>query len=399
MAARETLGSMLQLSGRAKGDLALRRGDIAAQMWNNLARDGAKALQSYQQQQREQPLLDAQVRDVNSRADLNRSNVDRNAFEMEGTVRDQAHEASISQGLGAMLRSGDEPTIQDLHTLFGDEKRAMDFHTGLQAMKAATKREFFDDAKGMENYIPVVATMIQAAPLENQPGLYAAAVKQPTDLGVDVSMIPSFSPEVLERMSTIGQDPEAQPAAPTVGSREDFLRNRYGPRPTPEQLEAGIADYAGLTREPEGGLSKADRTTLVDSVMASPAIWKDLTATLRGDLAVPLAKAGFRFQTDNLSQSDKRQIEQWRTNAMLRLNEQARDPVNQTPERQADIAAQKKLVKESYRVQMGRAGTRMPKPSGATSGGPFRVTLPDGQVAAFPTQEAAAAFKKAAGIP
>jgi hypothetical protein len=194
-----------------------------------------------------------------------------------------------------------------------------------------------------------------------------------------LKLIPQeFSPEAKASIIRIGQGKEPL----TSIDAAILAADRKGDTKERQRLMGLKRMMADAGRAP--GEGPQDVSGAVETIMDNPSIWSDVTPSMRDKLLVPLGKAGFNFTSAarSLSDSQKAQIERWRTNAISRLNEQRRDPSNPNmysssrlpnPEAEALYKSELDRIEQSYRMQLGTtAPSTTPPPAGWRGAAPAR---------------------------
>ena len=83
---------------------------------------------------------------------------------------------------------------------------------------------------------------------------------------------------------------------PNVGSFEDYVTAKFGPRPTPAQITQARKEYNQADDRPRITVNTgeaADADALTQAVIDNPALWDDLTPTVKGKIAPKLAAKGY----------------------------------------------------------------------------------------------------------
>ncbi len=132
-----------------------------------------------------------------------------------------------------------------------------------------------------------------------------------------------------------------------------------------DKLNAQRRWVAAASKAPED-LTGAQRRSLVDTVVAFPSVFNDLTDTMKTKLAADLKAAGFTFPAKGESAATRATAERWKSTALTSLNKrwsQSKTPAGKAldPMTQGDYDTAKAAIEASYQAQIG--GTT-PAPGG-----------------------------------
>ena len=180
-----------------------------------------------------------------------------------------------------------------------------------------------------------------------------AALDHARDWGVSDTVLakvgPTWSPDAAERARQLGLTAEQRGQKET--SIDAAILAARGRGETAE-----VTSLVRLKRR----LSEAGREgkqpldpDAVQAVLKNPSIWGDVTPSLRDQLLVPLSSEGFDFKgaARSLSDTQKAQIERWKTDQLSTLNRERRNPQSlMTPD---EFTAEQARIEDSYTVQMG----------------------------------------------
>lgn len=247
----------------------------------------------------------------------------------------QKAQSKRSQAIDKMFSGPEPPAPQDILRVFGP-KEGLDVIKGLQAINPKTPPEMYKDR--MER-IRDTARGVKALTEDKRPGgwdvatkgLIAAEVIKPEEAQ-------PYSPDLLDQFANYGVTPEKDQGlmnlgdgtvydpntnkdvrigtpkvekGPATGSFEDYVVQKYGPRPTPEQTLQARKDYNQSDDRPltvQNPERQAERQRLVDAVAANPSLWDDLTPGVKGDIAADLNAKGFSGFGKRMSDGTIKQI-------------------------------------------------------------------------------------------
>lgn len=189
------------------------------------------------------------------------------------------------------------------------------------------------------------------------------------------------SPAVRARIGDV-------PTGPFDAKTKQAILNRLKPGSMPQTIQAALLKaheagdqasvkslirlQASVAAAQDGARSQATPEAIA-AVAGNPAMWNDLPPSLRADLLPALARRGFDFgaAAKVLPASQRRQIEQWKTDQITDLEKQFRE---------GDIAEsilerEKARIQESYRTQMGE-GQAAPAPGTGRAAAARDAVLP-----------------------
>ena len=195
------------------------------------------------------------------------------------------------------------------------------------------------------------------------------------EFGVAEVVIAGFGDWSVENLKKAQDIVRGLPPRAEVGSAADFIERRakekYGKRSTEltgKEVGELIGEHYDITHDPDDTEDYGDTEdgqTMVQAVLEHPEIWGQLNPTLKGDLAVPLYEAGFRdFGADSLSPEAEAQIERWKTDKLIALDEQMRasrgpagDPLPGGLT-DAEYEERRQTILASHRIQLGAGPTQ-----------------------------------------
>jgi hypothetical protein len=278
----------------------------------------------------------------------------------------------------------------------------LNFTTGAAQMADARSRSVaaaklrFDERKTEQERLEldrkIVGEWFSVSPSQDD---WADSYARAKDLGVSNEVLgkvgETWSPEAQERarQMLLPASERGEGRTPTTFAAAILAADRKGDVKEKARLLKLQGQMAAAGREPKDGASTVDVAGAVETIRNNPSLWGDLTPTMRDRLLVPLGTAGFNFQqaASALSETQKAQIERWRTDAITDLNKQRRDPSSplykssSKPNAEADATYQSELtrIEDSYAVQMGSAKKKTDTAAAAPPAppaGPTRGTPP-----------------------
>lgn len=179
-------------------------------------------------------------------------------------------------------------------------------------------------------------------------GAYAMGIPEET-----IAEFGPWAPDAPERARQMALTPAQrapkEDAPPTTFAAAILRARAKGDAAEVKGLMALQQRITAAGREPRAALDPS----AVQAVLKNPTIWGDLTPDMRGQMLVPLSKAGFDFgaAAKGLTEAQKQTIERWRTDEISRLNRDRRNPsLAMTDE---DYAAEQQRIEASYNAQLG----------------------------------------------
>lgn len=281
------MGDLIRSQGRNAAEAELRRGDISAQLWANVGRSVSDAVGSYAQAKSDEPKRDMERLKLDEQKRTMRDDATAKALmpfalqQREDGLhtfdRDLLTKEYTAAGMGDRLPGllqaldGFESSALSLKKLNADMAAAktdaianlaygvLQAGASPEAVKLAiqmgaknglvTQQEVSEALQGMTpdpesitermmllaNQSPKVATLLQKQPTNPTEASLAAEAAR-------------GNPQAIKALELLrAQQKPAQP--PNVGSFEDYVVRRFGPQPTPAQIEQARKTYTETGRD------------------------------------------------------------------------------------------------------------------------------------------------------
>jgi hypothetical protein len=301
-----TLGELMRLRAEQQAQAIRQQGDISGQLWSNVGSQIGNTLGQLAQYKLDEPQrqfeaaklagVQREARDVQQAKEIQRLALKPNDQGVLTYDRDLLTREFTAAGIGdrlpGLLKSLDDA---DSAALGLKEAQAKFARQGLDALLNGVEAggSTLQAVKAAAEY--GVANGLFSRPQAQQ--VVARAEADPASIPQIVAALRGEKPKVAEpftltpggvRFDPSGRQIASVPVTPpkpegfTLGEGQV----RYGPE--------GQVVARGPAKPPkELTVAEAQRTRLVDAVIANPALWDDLTPTVKGDIAADLNAKGF----------------------------------------------------------------------------------------------------------
>jgi hypothetical protein len=227
-----------------------------------------------------------------------------------------------------------------------------------------------DQAKADEHNTSATGLFLTTAQNQGDWDKYLADAKARGASDAVLAQFPKeFSPQALNVARVLAQGKPDEP--PKAGTLEDTIQRwakEHGTTPdkiADEQVLKLVKDYHQATHVSDGtaNLTPQQIQGYVDVLKAHPGAYNHLTETLRGQLMVPLAQAGFK----DFDAPTQQQVTAATNRRASDLDRLARDKANGVYDQDPQgLAERQARIDANYRIAMGQAG--------ATTAAPFKPT-------------------------